>query len=237
MTDGPDFALAATLLGEPARANMIFAMMGGQALTALELAKVAGVQPSTASAHLFRLIEAGLVSVEQSGRHRYHRIASPDVAQGIEALSVMVERIGHTRFKPGPKDAALRFARRCYDHIAGDVGTAIYDGMFDTGLLSMRAEGPAVTLKGRDRLFAEGIDAATLEAGSRPMCRICLDWSTRRNHLAGKVGAAIARHVLEKGWARQEAGSRVLTFSDAGLRRLSAMTGVRHMQRLQSEVI
>lgn len=220
MTDGPDIALAATLLGEPARANMMLALMAGEALTATELAKVAGILPSTASAHLGRLIEAGLVTVERQGRHRYHRIASADVAEGIEALSVMAERVGHTRFRPGPRDPALRFARRCYDHIAGDVGTLMYEAMLDGGLLSMRADGPVLTVKGRDRFLAEGIDTAALEAGARPMCRACLDWSTRRYHLAGKLGGALLAHAMAQGWSRSVHGNRVLSFTPAGLDRL-----------------
>jgi len=170
-----------------------------------------------------KLIEAGLVCVEQQGRHRYHRIANADVAAGVEALAVMAAGIGHLRFRPGPKDPALRFARRCYDHIAGEVGTALYEAMFDAGILDMRADGPALTLRGRDRFFAEGIDTLTLETGTRPMCRACLDWSTRRHHLAGKLGAALAQHVVAQGWARQAEGTRILSFTDKGLRKLCHM--------------
>ncbi|MFN4087649.1 MAG: ArsR/SmtB family transcription factor [Alphaproteobacteria bacterium] len=217
MKEGPDIAALATLLGDPARANMLAALMAGSALTAGELAREAGIMPQTASSHLARLVEARLLAVEIQGRHRYFRIAGPEVAEAVEAIMGLAAHVGRLRTRPGPKDPALRRARICYDHLAGEMGTLLYDALAAGGVIAATADGLGVTAAGRTVLAAEGIDVEALERMPRPVCRACLDWSERRHHLAGSLGAALVQMILARGWARREPGSRAVTFTPDGL--------------------
>lgn len=223
MKDGPVIASVAALLGDPARANILTALMDGRALTVSELAEAAGVTIQTASGHLSKLDAARLLTGEKQGRHRYFRLSGPDVAQVLEALMGLAQRTGATRVRTGPKDAALRTARVCYDHLAGERGVELLNGARRQGFIAGREE-LALTDRGR-RFFAEfGIDLATLERGRRPVCRACLDWSERRSHLGGALGAALLSRLVERGWARREAG-RVLTFTCAGLGEFRSVFG------------
>lgn len=217
MAEGPDIVRAAALLGDPARANMLTALMGGQALTAGELAREAGVTAQTASSHLGRLQEGGLITVRQAGRHRYFSLAGPDVAAVLEGLMSLASRAGHRRTRPGPRDPALRQARRCYDHLAGERGVQMFEALVAAGRLVLIDDHPILTEAGEAFLRDFGIDPEALRAQKRPLCRSCLDWSARRSHLAGTVGAALLTRMAEMGWARLEAGSRVVAFSAAGL--------------------
>ncbi len=223
MKDGPDIARLGSLLGDPARANILAALMAGRALTAGECAAEAGVSAPTASGHLARLVEARLLLVEVQGRHRYYRIAAPDVAEAVEAMMGLAARVGLVRTRPGPRDAAMRAARFCYDHLAGEAATALYAAMVENGLVAASAEGVALTLRGRAHFVAEGLDVAALEARPRPVCRSCLDWSERRPHLAGSLGAAIAQLGTARGWFRRESASRAVVFSPAGRAALLAL--------------
>jgi hypothetical protein len=216
MKDGPDIARLGALIGDPARANILAALMAGRALTAGECANEAGVAASTASTHLAQLVEARLLVVEVQGRHRYYRIAGPDVAMAVEALMGLAVRVGLSRTRPGPRDPALRKARFCYDHLAGEVATALYARLFAYGLIAAAADGLALTPKGRSRFIAVGIDVASLEARPRPLCRACLDWSERKDHLAGALGAAIAQLAVARGWCRRLPSSRVASFAAGG---------------------
>ncbi|HEV7369903.1 helix-turn-helix transcriptional regulator [Arenibaculum sp.] len=222
MKEGPVIAPVAALLGDPARANMLSALMDGRALTVSELAQAGGVTIQTASGHLSKLEAASLVAAEKQGRHRYFRLSGPDVAQVLEALMGLAQRTGAVRVRTGPKDAALRAARICYDHLAGERGVALMDRLTRRGLLA-DADGPVLTDAGR-RFFGEfGIDVAALERGRRPVCRACLDWSERRSHLAGALGAAILSSVVERGWAGRD--GRVLAFTPEGLEKFEAAFG------------
>lgn len=209
-------AVIAAVIGDPARANMLAALMAGQALTAGELAGEAGVTPQTASGHLARLVDAGLLLVEVQGRHRYYRIAGPEVAEALETLLVLAERTGRTRVRPGPRDEALRAARRCYDHLAGSAGVALYDALVARGDLALARDGLAPSAAGRARFAAFGIDMGDLEGRRRPLCRACLDWSERRPHLAGALGAALLQAFLSRGWLKPDAKSRAMVFSPGG---------------------
>jgi len=224
MKDGPVIAAVAGLLGDPARANMLTALMDGRALTVSELAQAAGVALPTASGHLSKLAAAGLLLAERQGRHRYFRLSGPDVAGVLEGLMGLAQRTGAVRVRTGPRDAALRAARVCYDHLAGERGVALMQGLVRQGWLSDEAE-PAVTPAGRDRLAAGvGIDVGALERLRRPVCRACLDWSERRSHLGGALGAAILERVVGAGWARRGEG-RVVIFTEAGSRAFAAAFG------------
>ena len=222
MKEGPDIAALAALIGDPARANMLTALMQGRALTAGELANEAGVTASTASGHIARLIEAGLVLVVQQGRHRYHHLAGPDVAEAIETLSGLAARTGRLRTRPGPRDPELRNARVCYDHLAGTAGVALYDSLQGRGFLEAGPEGLTLSPAGHHGLACEGIDTAALARGRRPLCRACVDWSERRPHLAGALGAALLSPVFSRGWARRLANSRAVVFTPPGERAFAA---------------
>lgn len=216
MKDGPDIARLGALIGDPGRANILAALMAGRALTARECGMEAGVAASTASSHLAQLVAARLLVVEVQGRHRYYRIAGPDVAEAVEALMGLAARVGLSRARPGPREPALRRARYCYDHLAGEAATALYAHLIGNGLIAAATDGLAVTARGRARFVAEGLDIGALEARSRPLCRSCLDWSERRYHLAGSLGAAIADLALRRGWCRRAEGSRVVAFAPGG---------------------
>src|SRR5262249_31287235 len=186
------FAAVASLVGDPARAGMLHALMDGRALTASELARVAGVTAQTASGHLARMTEIGLLRVEKQGRHRYHRLASPAVAHMMESIMQVASDLEpvRPRLSVGPRDAALRAARTCYDHLAGRLGVALADAMTERGYVELGTDGGVVTDAGLAFLERIGIDADALSAhrgkrGARIMCRPCLDWSERRAHLAG----------------------------------------------------
>lgn len=222
MKDGPVIATVAALLGDPARANMLTALVDGRALTASELAGEAGVGLPTASGHLSKLEAGGLVSVEKQGRHRYFRLSGSDVAAVIEGLMGLAERTGASRTRPGPKEPALRAARLCYDHLAGERGVALLDGLRRRGILDDHDGALAPTDAGRVFLADFGIDLAPLSAKRRPLCRACLDWSERRHHLAGSLGAALLSRMGELGWLSVGKTGRVVAFTPDGERRFTA---------------
>ena len=222
MKEGPDISIVAALIGNPACANMLTALLSGPALTGTELAQEAGLTPSTVSGYLARLESAGLVATERQGRHRYFRLADADVAIALEALMPVAARAGHLRVRTGPRDPELRHARSCYDHLAGDLAVTMFDRFVGRRLLSRRDGKLSVTAEGR-RFFAKaGFDVEALEGGRRPLCQPCLDWSERRSHLSGALGAAILKHIVARGWADREAKTRVVRFSPAGEQRLRA---------------
>ena len=219
------FAEVATLAGDPARAGMLHALMDGRALTASELAHVAGITAQTASTHLARMVTAGLLSVEKQGRHRYHRLASPAVAQMMESIMRVASDLepAPPRVVVGPRDAALREARTCYDHLAGRLGVALADALVAGGHAELAGDGGLITETGTTFLGKVGIDVEALQAprGTRPariLCRPCLDWSERRPHLAGAVGAALCAHSLAKGWIRRIDGTRAVAVTPKGQR-------------------
>lgn len=225
MKSGPDIAALASLIGDPARANILAALMGGKALTAGECAAEAGISAPTASGHLAKLMDAGLLVVLVQGRHRYFSLAGPDVAEAIETLMGLAARVGLKRTRPGPREATMRKARFCYDHLAGEVATALFARLVDHGFLAAKPEGVGLSPLGRSRFLAEGIDIAALESKPRPLCRACLDWSERRPHLAGSLGAAIARLAMERGWCRRETASRAVHIPPRGAEALLGLAG------------
>ncbi len=207
MADGPDIARIATLIGEPARARMLSALMGGQALTASELAEEAGVTRQTASGHLSRLEDGALIAGVKQGRHRYFRLSGSDVAEALEVLMEVVDRRGPARVRPGPREPEMRHARVCYDHLAGTLGVALHDGLLARGWL---APGLVPTAQGAAAFEDLGIDMDELGKARRPLCRACLDWSERRTHLAGGLGAALFAAFEDRGWLKRVPGARVV---------------------------
>lgn len=226
---GNTLAEVAGLIGDVARANILSALMDGRALTAGELAWHAGVSPQTTSGHLAKLALARLVAVERQGRHRYHRLATPEVARAVEAL-MAVAAAGPPRHRPtGPRDEAMRAARTCYDHLAGRLGTSLADSLRERGHVVIADEGgdgaAVVTEPGR-RFLADGLGIELAVAGRRPLCRTCLDWSERRPHLAGRLGAALRQRCLDLGWIEAAKHSRAVAITPAGRRGFGELFGI-----------
>lgn len=222
MKDGPDIAQIGGLIGDPARANMLTALMSGKALTAAELAHEAGVTPQTASSHLARLVDGGMICQRKQGRHRYYTLSDADVGKVLEGLMGLAARRGHLRTRTGPRDPALRKARICYDHLAGDLGVRMFDSLMDRGLLLDDGQGHMVlSSAGETFLRGFGVEPDQPRKGRRPLCRACLDWSERKNHLAGSIGAELLNRFFDLGWATRVADSRVIAFSPEGERQFN----------------
>ena len=216
MKDGPDISRIGQLIGDPARANILSALMSGKALTATELAQEAGVTPQTTSGHLAKLADGGLVRIRKQGRHRYYALTDDEVASVLESLMHLAAMKGHLRTRTGPRDPALRHARVCYDHLAGDKGIQLYDALIRRGHLV--EQGDDLSLSGSGEAFFSdfGITLSSLGASRRPLCRQCLDWSERRTHLAGTLGKAILDEIYKRGWAKRAPNSRIIAFSPTG---------------------
>jgi DNA-binding transcriptional ArsR family regulator len=218
MKDGPNIAGIASLLGDPGRADVLTALMTDRALTATELAAIAGVTKQTMSAHLSKLLGAGLIVVEQQGRHRYFRLADADVAGLLESLMGVAFRTGAVRLLSSPREPALRRARICYDHLAGESGVAAYESMLRRGVLEIK-RGELQLGKNAAAWFERlGVDTQEAARARRVYCRPCLDWSERRHHLAGSLGAALLDRILELKWAARDRKSRVIRFTARGAR-------------------
>ena len=211
------------LIGDPARANMLTALMSGKALTATELAGEAGITPQTASTHLARLEDAGLVSRSKQGRHRYFNLADDEVGVVLESLMGLAASRGHLRTRTGPKDPEMRKARICYDHLAGEMGVQMLDSMKARDLIHADQEFPDLTDAGRLIMSGLDIDLENLGKARRPLCRICLDWSARRSHLAGALGTALLNRFYDLGWARRVDGTRIVRFSPTGQKRFAEL--------------
>jgi DNA-binding transcriptional ArsR family regulator len=227
LPQGAGLSRLAGLLADETRAGFCLALLDGRAWTAGELARHAGVVPSTASAHLNQLVDGGLLTQEHQGRHRYVRLAGPEVAYLIEQLAAHVSTPA-----PAPRplrgasaSRALARARTCYDHLAGRLGVAVTDAMTDRGLIQQGA-GFALTDRGIAWLEALAIDVAALRSARRPLARPCLDWTERRTHLAGAAGAALYRHFLEHAWIERIGSHRAVRLTSAGRTALLDLLGI-----------
>lgn len=210
-------ARVAALVGDPARSNILASMMDGRAHTPTELALDAGISTATASGHLARLLDGQLVTVVRQGRHRYYRLASNDVARTLEGIMVLGE---DTQSRPRamprvPPD--LRLARTCYDHLAGKLAVALADVMVARNFIRFDDEAGTLTETGNAALLEFGIDlAASRHPGGRVCCRPCLDWSERRPHVAGVLGAALLDHFLNQRWVERTEGTRAIRVTSRG---------------------
>jgi DNA-binding transcriptional ArsR family regulator len=221
-----DMAELGALLGDPARASILTALIDGRALTATELAEVAGVAPQTASGHLAKLTAANLLDLRKQGRHRYYRLASPLVASMLESvMSVAAMQLPPRRTPSSRLDEGMRTARTCYDHIAGRLGVAIADTLVTRGYVLLADDGGEVTPAGADFLTAFGA-ALSRKGLRRVFCRPCLDWSERRWHLAGAVGAALCNRCIDLHWIERAQGTRALTITPKGRRGFADNFGV-----------
>jgi len=212
MTAEPDLAAVGAAIGNRARAEMLIELLGGRALTAGELARTARVSPSSASAHLATLTASGLLAIEKQGRHRYYRLAGREVAEALEALEALGPPQPAKSLAGSNRHRAERAARSCYDHMAGALGVAVTDrlcelGALDPSSLSLMDPGPFGAL---------GVNPDAVAGGRRPMTRSCLDWSERRPHLAGALGAALLETGLERGWLERRRSGRALLLTPTG---------------------
>ncbi|MBI1213117.1 MAG: metalloregulator ArsR/SmtB family transcription factor [Alphaproteobacteria bacterium] len=225
MRDGPDIAEIASLIGDPARAQMLMALADARAWTAGELAREASITAQTASAHLAKLEAAGLVRIEAQGRHRYVSLASASVSDALEALLRLAADQPKPKRKPGPRDPALRHARSCYNHLAGEVAVRLTDHFLARGWLKGSREGGWHLSQAGAKGFADAFGITVDELGSRkPLARPCLDWSERRPHLAGPLGSALLESLFEHGWVRRADG-RTVTLTKRGEERIAALVG------------
>ncbi len=218
MNEGPDLALVASLVGDSTRAAMLSVLMDGRAYTATELALEGHVAPSTASEHLGKLISGGLLILEKQGRHRYFRIRNAEIAGFLEILMVVSPpRIGR-KASHGPNDARLRKSRVCYDHLAGELAVHFLDRCREERFILDEQGALILTAAGRSWCDRIHVDIAAFATGHRPLCRSCLDWSERRPHLGGALGAAFLEHLFRLKYARREPDSRAVILTDRGTR-------------------
>jgi DNA-binding transcriptional ArsR family regulator len=226
MITGPMIAEIATLVGDPARATMVAALLDGRALTASELAFVARVTPQTASTHLAKLTGAGLLSAVRDGRHRYFRLASPTVVEMIEGI-VAVALEQRPRYRPLSRQArALSAARICYDHLAGRLSVALTDALVARDYVVLDDDAAAITTAGTRFFTKFGIELPALRSTRRPFCRPCLDWTERRPHIAGALGAAITQRCFDLGWMERMRRSHAVTVTPLGRRGFQETFGV-----------
>ena len=207
---------------------MLTALMSGKALTATELAAEAGVTIQTASAHLKKLMSADMISVHKQGRHKYFALADDDIGAVLEALMGLAAKRGLLRTRTGPKDPALRKARICYDHLAGDLGVDFYEYLIKQKVITEMDGKTALTPNGFKLVEKFGINTTKLTMSKRPICLSCLDWSVRRNHLAGSLGAAFLTRFYELGWSTRVTGTRVINFSNDGEKNLLDCLNPKH---------
>ncbi len=216
MQDARATAIIGAMIGVPARANMLAALVGGQALTATELALHAGVTQQTASSHLKKMIDTGLLKVEKQGRHRYFRLANARVAEALETLAHLVPATPVVHKKPSKLLSELRASRMCYDHMAGVLGVTVADALTDKGYIIADDTDFTATPAG-EAFFADlGLDLAALRTTRRHFARRCLDWSERRSHVGGALGAGLADAFLKNGWIARQSGTRKVTVTEAG---------------------
>jgi DNA-binding transcriptional ArsR family regulator len=221
----PGLARVAALLADPGRAAMLWALMDGSARPAGELTLIAGLSPSAASAHLARLAEGGLLAPEVRGRHRYYRIATPEIAVAIEALMNVAHAAAPALPVVRPARTVpveMRHARTCYDHMAGEVAVRLFDWLVDGGMLVRNGEDLEATERGAARLAAWGVDLGALRTRRRRFACTCLDWSERRPHLGGALGAALLERFTSNGWVERASRPRVLRITPPGQREFDA---------------
>jgi DNA-binding transcriptional ArsR family regulator len=226
MTSEPDLAWIASVVGDPARLRILLSLMDGRARTAKELAFLARIAAPTASGHLSKLLDSRLVAVEPQGRHRYYRIASPLVAQMVETMSVVAGETSRTHSRRRRVDPALAAARTCYDHLAGRLGVAISDALQAHGHIAFGDGGGEVTASGRAFFSGLGLDLEGRGQGRRVFCKPCLDWTERRYHMAGAVGASFCAHCVSAGWVRRLRDNRAVEVSAEGRAAFAELLGI-----------
>ncbi len=226
MTVGPNIAAIASLIGEPTRAKMMIALMGGKALTASELALEAEITSSTASSHLFKLVESQLLIVRKQGRHKYFQLNGREIAELLETLLNISSKVEYSNVVTGPKNSNLRKARVCYDHLAGELGVSLLTALKERGYIYSQTGNLILSASGNSFFIDIGVDLEQLSKQRRPLCKACLDWSERRSHLAGTLGQWILNDLFRRKWAKKDMDSRVILFSENGLRQFRKLYDV-----------
>jgi DNA-binding transcriptional ArsR family regulator len=226
MTTSARIAEVAGLVGDPARATMLTALMDGRAKTATELAQVAGVTASTTSGHLAKMVDTGLLVMSSQGRHRYFRIASPLVARMLEGIITVAAHPRSSHHRVSQANLLLREARTCYDHLAGRLGVALANAMVKKGVIELDDEAGSVTDSGKNFLRDFGLPEEVRGATRRRYCRPCLDWSERRPHLAGALGSALLARTVDLGWIVRAREGRAVSVTPKGRRGLAQHFGV-----------
>lgn len=233
MSEGPPIAIIGALMGDPSRASILTALLDGKAWTATELSACAGVSAPTASGHLRKLVDGKLLVTEKRGRHRHFRLAGHKVAEALEALAGLAADIPRRpQMRQGPRDQAMRTARTCYDHLAGRLGVGLMEALSRRAYLAEAEEGLCITEAGSQWFQRIGVDLACMRSQRRAFARPCLDWSERRPHLAGAVGAALAAHYFDLGWIRCLPNSRALQITPKGQRGFRESLGIDLTDRL-----
>ena len=224
MNDFPDIASVAALIGDRTRASMLLALMDGKAYTATELALWGDVTPSTASSHLARLQDGGLIKQVKQGRHRYFRIATDDIAEMLEKMMSVTSALKEPTLPKYPQNSELRYARVCYDHLAGEMGVRMKERLIERQLITQESETIEITEAGQEWCNEQGIDLDQFKTRRRPLCRLCLDWTERKTHIAGTMGAAILDRLISLKYVKKEAESRVVIFRQEGKRFITDLT-------------
>ena len=222
----PALAPIGSLIGDPTRAAMLADLLDGRALTAGELAARAGVTASTASSHLSKLVEGGLLDMISQGRHRYYRLAGPQVAGALEALAGLTPPPAAPGLFEREVLSGLRFARTCYGHLAGRLGVALRDHLLEMNLIRAAGIEHEVTLAGESWFAGLGVEVATARRSRRSFARSCLDWSERRSHLAGALGDALLQALVDQAWIRRLSGERAVELTEAGADGLATSLGL-----------
>jgi DNA-binding transcriptional ArsR family regulator len=229
MRGEPNIATTAALIGDPARAAILAALADGRALPAGELAVAAGLSPSAASAHLTKLLGGELLALEREGRHRYYRLAGPQVAAALESLSLIAAQPSRHPVVRSPQAEALRYARSCYDHLAGELGVAIAAALEERRLITPHGQGKRLNVTKAGMAWLEAvfdIDVRELKAGRHGVACPCLDWTERRHHLAGPLGTQLLQRCCELGWLTRSRGSRAVQLTRKGRNKLREQLGI-----------
>ncbi|WP_127924238.1 MULTISPECIES: winged helix-turn-helix domain-containing protein [unclassified Pseudoalteromonas] len=219
-TSEPNIAVVANLIGDNARAKMLTALLGGKALTATELALEADITSQTASTHLAKLVDGQLLHVRKQGRHKYFQLMNASIAQLLENLLNISVNLAPEQVSTGPNDIRLKQARICYDHLAGELGVEIYDALKQQAFIIDNGSETLLTDLGKEFFSSIGFDLSQIKKSKRPICKSCLDWSERRNHLAGILGQWMLNDMFDKGWLERALDSRVINVSNAALNRI-----------------
>ncbi|WP_416308081.1 ArsR/SmtB family transcription factor [Neptunicella sp. SCSIO 80796] len=214
----PDITVIANAIGEPSRAKMLIALMSGKALTATELALEADITAQTASSHLLKLVNSQLLVVRKQGRHKYFQLKDHTIAELLEQLLNISAGLNTSSTVTGPDDIALKQSRICYDHLAGERGVALYRALVEQNILVDKADTTILTESGNIFFRQLGVDIDLLSRAKRPLCKSCLDWSERVNHLAGSLGKWILQDALTRQWSKQDMDSRVIRFNPSGIK-------------------
>lgn len=220
------FKEVAALIGDPTRAAVMWTLLDGKAFTATELSIAADTTPQNMSMHLSKLLHAGLLSVENQGRHRYYKFSRPDIAYAIEAMANLIPGVDKKKLpQTGNNNTAIRHCRTCYDHLAGKTGVAITDSLLRQKIILIKENDFMLSPKGKIWFSSIGIQVDDLQTGRRPLLRRCLDWSERRPHMAGTLGALLLDKMLEDDWIRRTRNSRVIVITARGEKMIQKQFG------------